>query len=337
MPRPTFDYLRLLLLSPCLFGLASVGSGDDELAEDQSAAATVAKETEAVDADTSEPEAATMRYRFRYQYEPGEVIRYVVSDESVVEIEHASEGTTVEYSTKSWKHLKVRSVDEDGTAVLQVQLDRVRMSAKGADGKVEFDSREPGTPPPQFAHIINSLGRTLVDMTVAPTGKVTSLRKPGQREEKGRDISPAHLERDSHGPVTFPEDAVAIGDSWSERFDVPVLLEETRLTRNIKLQRTYTLTSVEKDVATFDVETIVLTPLSDPKLSAQLIQRTPSGIVQFDLKRGRVLAKRTFLHNQVVGHEGPGSKLKLVRTYVETIDSEDGSLTANASGTSAAR
>ncbi|MCA9053842.1 MAG: hypothetical protein KDA75_08390 [Planctomycetaceae bacterium] len=321
LPAPT---MRMLFNIPPLAVLcwcavcAAAGDGRDSAADDPIEAV--------VHDDGDTPEAS--QHLLRYQFHAGEILRYVVNDESEVEIEQASDGTTVKYSTKTWKQQRVKSVDSEGNAIIQVQLNRVKMTAEGAEGKIEFDSNEPGTPPAQFAHVVDSIGRTLVEMTVNPTGKVTAIQRPGHRQEKSHEISPAHLERDSHGPISFPEQTLAIGDSWSERFDVPVMLEETRLTRNIKLQRTCTLTQVDGAVATIDVETIVLTPVNDPKISAQLIQRTPSGVLQFDLERGVVLTKRTFLHNQVVGHEGAGSKLKVVRTYVEALDASDSKLTA---------
>ncbi len=274
---------------------------------------------EGASSDPGAAEAVLLRYRFT----PGQIIRYMTDDDSTVEVEQSGEATTVRYSTRTWKHYRVKSVDAWGTAVVEVVIDRVHMRAAGEGTTVEFDSREPGAAPPQFAHILDTIGRAVVALTVNPSG-----RMEGAEFLLGRETQPLSVEdRDAQILALLPSEPVRVGETWRERFDVPVKVEGS-LTRNVRLQRTYRLTALDKGRATIDLETIILTPLQDPELESQLIQRTPSGVLVLDVEHGLVLSKRTLLHNQVVGFSGPGSRLKVVRTYQELLDSESQPLTA---------
>lgn len=265
------------------------------------------------------PPAAPAAVQLQFRYEPGGTLNYVTTDESTVEVEHASEGTTIRYATTVWKHFRVRSVEADGAAVLDLVFDRVRMSASGDEGSAEFDSDLPGRPPVQFAHVLDSIGRPTATFTVEPSGRIRHAEAiasaPGPRPSRDS----AAVDRDIPSAVALPAQPVSVGDTWQEPFQIPVLMDETKLTRNIRLQRNYTLTAVRDGVATIDVDTVVLTPINDPKIEAQLLQRTPSGVALFDIARGVLLSKRTYLNNQVVGHEGPGSKVKVIRQYTETL------------------
>lgn len=274
-------------------------------------------------AEGKTPAPAAEPVLLRYRFAPGQIVRYVTSDDSTVEIEQSGEATTVQYSTRTWKHYRVKSVDASGTAVVEVVIDRVHMRASGEGQTVEFDSREPGAAPPQFAHILDTIGRAVVALRVNPSG-----RMEGAEFLLGRETQPLSVQdRDAQILTLLPPEPVRVGETWKERFDVPVKVEGT-LTRNVRLQRTYRLTEVREGRATIDLETIILTPLHDPELESQLIQRTPSGVLVLDVEQGLVLAKRTLLHNQVVGFSGPGSRLKVVRTYQEQLDSESSPLTA---------
>jgi hypothetical protein len=277
---------------------------------------------EAAEGETLDP-AAAETVLLRYRFSPGQIIRYVTYDDSTVEVEQSGEATTVRYSTRTWKHYRVKSVDASGTAVVEVVIDRVHMRAAGEGQTIEFDSREPGAAPPQFAHILDTIGRAVVALTVHPSG-----RMEGAEFLLGRETQPlAVQDRDAQILALLPPEPVRVGETWRERFDVPVKIDG-KLTRNVRLQRTYRLTALQKGRATIDLETIILTPPHDPELESQLIQRTPSGVLELDVEHGLVLSKRTLLHNQVVGFSGPGSRLKVIRSYQEHLDAESHPFTA---------
>ena len=57
--------------------------------------------------------------------------------------------------------------------------------------------------------------------------------------------------------------------------------------KEVKTQQKFTLLKVDDGIAQIEVETQILTPIHDPMIEAQLIQRASSGIVRFDIQRGR--------------------------------------------------
>ena len=326
------------LTAVCLLLVASFAQADDAPATlapaepspvaTEAAAPQVDASPAAPAATASETAAAPATILLRYKHTPGQVLRYSITDETTLEVDAGGESATMNYSSRTWKHLRVKSATAGGRAVLELMIDRVQMQATGPAGEKRFDSREPGLPPTEFAQIVSVVGRPIADLTLTDTGRIVDLRDPGQKATKETMVSLESLERDNTGPVLLPEQPVAVGERWTEQIEVPVLVGEGTLTRKVALQRAYTLVSVEQDIATIELDTIVLSPIQDPAISAQLIQRTPSGIILFDLQQGVVASRRTFLSNQVVGHEGAASRLKVVRNYVERLTTEDESLTA---------
>ncbi|MEZ6065549.1 MAG: hypothetical protein R3B90_07510 [Planctomycetaceae bacterium] len=251
-------------------------------------------------------------YTLRYQFRPGQVLRYVSNDETEFDVQQSEAATSVNYSTKSWKRYVVEKVNDDGSVVLQLYLDHVLMRAEGDGKTLEYDSRLPGAPPAEFAHL--PIGGEVATITVDARGAILAYEA---KVETAGD-SAGTLERDLQVLAILPEAPVAIGGTWREIIEAPLKVEGN-LTRKVKLQRMYTLTSVEDGVASIDLRTIRLTRIDDPSHEAQLIQKTPGGMLRIDLDRGLVLTKRTNLNNQVVGFNGAGSSLKVKRQVVEEL------------------
>jgi hypothetical protein len=62
-----------------------------------------------------------------------------------------------------------------------------------------------------------------------------------------------------------------------------------------------------------------LTPISDPAIEAQLIQRLPSGSVRFDIAAGRVIAQQMDLDKRVIGFSGPASSMHCLTRLTEEL------------------
>ena len=304
---------------------AGPGTSASESADGAAASSPAAPADAPIQAEVAvDPESG--KFTLRYRFVEGQVLHYVTLDESVVDV-HASEGaTTVSYSTQTWKHYRVKSIRPDGQAVLVMTTDRIVMKASGEGHQIEFDSSRPGKPPAEFATVVDTVGWAFAELTLSPTGQLMKVKYLLDRKDRVETIP----DRDLQVLTLLPESSVAVGDTWTERFDVPVKIEGSRLQRSVKLQRNYKLTACENGQAVIDLDTIVITPLNDPAIEAQLIQRTPSGAVTLDLGQGQLTAKRTTLANEVVGFNGPGSKLKVVRKCSETLSTGDSRLTAQA-------
>ena len=72
-------------------------------------------------------------------------------------------------------------------------------------------------------------------------------------------------------------------------------------------------------MATIAVDSQILTPIRDPAIEAQLIQRLSSGTVRFDIAAGRVLSQQLDLDRHVIGFNGAGSSMHYVTRFTEQL------------------
>ena len=72
-------------------------------------------------------------------------------------------------------------------------------------------------------------------------------------------------------------------------------------------------------MATIEVSNHVLTPIDDPKIESQLIQRESTGTVKFDIDAGRVLSQQMDLDRRVVGFSGPASSVHYMTRFTERL------------------
>jgi hypothetical protein len=70
-------------------------------------------------------------------------------------------------------------------------------------------------------------------------------------------------------------------------------------------------------VATIQVSTQVLTPVNDPKVKSQLVQRLQRGTIKFDLDTGRLLHKQMDASEEVIGFSGPESHMQYLARLTE--------------------
>ena len=76
-------------------------------------------------------------------------------------------------------------------------------------------------------------------------------------------------------------------------------------------------------MATISVATQVLTPVNNPKIQSQLVQRLTKGTIRFDMDAGRVLSQNIDLDEQVLGFQGPDSSLHFIGRFTEEYVPDD--------------
>ncbi|MCH5374869.1 MAG: hypothetical protein JJ992_12915, partial [Planctomycetes bacterium] len=69
--------------------------------------------------------------------------------------------------------------------------------------------------------------------------------------------------------------------------------------------------------ATINVKSQVLTPLNDPALQSQLVQRIKKGFIKFDVDAGRILSQQMDSDEMVIGFNGPESNMKYLSRLTE--------------------
>ena len=264
--------------------------------------------------DQSKPEAANgpapagEKYTLRYRFHKGEEIRSKVSQ--LATIETTIGGTTqstemVSISTKVWR---ITDVEKSGNFTFEYLVEEVdirnRMSGRE---EVRYNSRTDKVPPLGYMDVAKTLGQTLSVNTIDPQGAVV------KRDQRHRPVV------DNSGSVLvmpLPKEAVPIGHVWALPVEVTVPLEDGS-TKQIETRQRYELEQVEHGIATIAVETQILTPVSNPKIRAQLIQRMTKGHIRFDITAGRIVSQRTDLDERVLAFSGPDSSMHYVARFTE--------------------
>jgi hypothetical protein len=252
---------------------------------------------------TRHPPPATTKDTLRYKFRPGETLRWKVVDETKVETTVSGTTQLAEAHTISTTAWRVQKVEPDGTATFEHSVQSVDMRQK-VSGRMEmrYNSQTDKKAPSVFEGVAKTIGVPLTRVVLDAKGKVVKAEPlAGQPATEARVTVP------------LPEKPVAVKESWSVPLDFEVSLQGGAITKVKTLQR-YTMESVEAGVATIRVEPQILTPIDDPVLEAQVVQREATGVVRFDLKAGRILGRKMEVDKRVVGFAGNGASVMGYRT-----------------------
>lgn len=250
------------------------------------------------------------RYSLRYQFKAGETIRWMVSHRAKIEMSVSGTSQTTETASNSVKAWRVKQVKADGQATFEHLVESVEMRHKfSGRQEVRYNSKTDKTPPAGFENIAQSLGVTLSEVTVDSTGK--TLRRQN-REAK------AAVQGDGQITIPLAPGPIAVGERWDFPMDIVVPLEGGGV-KKVKAQQQFVLEEVKNGVASIHVATRILTPVDDPAVQAQLVQRESSGTVRFDLDAGRILTQQMDLDRKVVGFRGAASSLHYATRFTEEL------------------
>lgn len=262
-----------------------------------------------ISGDAAQPSGDAAQYVFRYHCQPGEQLRYRVEHNATVE-------TTIQGNTQ-----KTRSHSES-TKVWQIEpraeSEQIRFSYRVEDAqmwseisgrqRVEYDSRREQPPPSEYASVAETLNKTLTTITMNPWGEVVDRQDAKQQSDLGF----------GELVLAFPEEPIAVGAHWTSPFELKVRTEDGRY-KTIKAQHRYELEKVQTGVATIRVRSQILTPVSEPSVEAQLVQRMSAGQIRFDLDRGRILSKTLEWDKSVVAFNGADSHMRYSARFTEEL------------------
>ena len=102
--------------------------------------------------------------------------------------------------------------------------------------------------------------------------------------------------------------------------------------KRVKSLQQFTLESVKTGVATIRIATEILTPVTDPAIESQLVEREAAGWVRFDIDAGRVLGQQLDIDKHVVGFRGDASSIHYVNRFCEHLVAEPAQTAGKASG-----
>ena len=249
-------------------------------------------------------------YRLVYRFSPGETVKWKVVHRAKVNTTVSGTTQTAETTSSSVKVWRVTHVDaERGHVTFEHSVESVdmRQQLTGRE-EVRYNSLTDAEPPVGFEDAAKAVGVTLAVVTIDGQGQVV------KREQKGPQAGNA----DSQITIPLPAEPVPVGHTWTFPYDVEVSLKTGQF-KTVKTRQRFSLEDVRDGVATIGIETQILTPISDPAVEAQLIQREVSGKVRFDLEQGRVLSQQTDLDKRVLGFSGEASAMHYLTRFTEDL------------------
>jgi hypothetical protein len=261
--------------------------------------------------------AESEKYLLRYKFTPNETIRWQIEHRSMVRATVSGTTQSTETLSNSVNVWRVAKVKPDGAATFEqsVQWVDMRQTLTGRS-EVHFDSRSGEKPPHGFEDAAKSVGVPLATITIDSLGKVVSKksrRSGGQQADGG-------LAAQKQGWITvpLPEKAVAVGETWSLPQEIELPLPSGTI-KKIKSVQRFVLEEVKTGVALIRVSTEVLTPISDPAIESQLVEREAAGTVRFDIDAGRIIGQQMDIDKQVIGFRGGASSLHYVNRFSERL------------------
>ena len=264
----------------------------------------------------SQIRAATTRaseqgYLLAYRFEKGQSLRMKVIQ--LVSMETRIDGVdqNVQSRSVSTRQWDVTAVDRDGNITFVHSVRNVSMWQKvtGQD-EIRYDSTKKGEVPEVYRAIAEKLGKPLSTITMAANGRVVRRENQAPQFDAGIDSL----------VIPLPGKAVKVGYRWYTPEKLRIRTK-TGIYRTVQLRRQYKLEKVEAGVATISVTTQVLTPLDDPQVKSQIVQRLQDGTIRFDIDRGRIVSRQMNLDQRVIGFNGPTSLMHyLARTREEVLE-----------------
>jgi hypothetical protein len=281
-------------------------------------AATLPALVLAVSAAAGEPE----KYLLRYKFHPGETVRWEVEHRSNVRTTVAGTTQTAETLSLSLKAWRFTGARPDGAATFEHSVERVDMRQKltGRD-EVRYNSQTDRKPPLGFEDVARSVGVSLSVVTMDAEGRVLHRDRRERKPRAAAAPLPSPTPTDGWMTIPLPREAVPVGYTWSfpQNIDIPL---PSGGVKRIKSQQQFTLEQVKTGVATIRVATEILTPVTDPAIESQLVQREATGWVRFDIDAGRVLGQQLDIDKHVVGFRGDASSIHYVNRFSEHLVSE---------------
>jgi hypothetical protein len=274
--------------------------------------ATIAARLTSVLADDAAAPAAPAgpKYTLRYKFHPGEIVCTQVWHQANSETTISGTTQTAESTSGSIKVWRIEAVEPDGTVTFEHSVESVDMRQKLSDHQeVTYNSKTDKEPPPIYAAVAKEVGVPLAVVTIDASGKIL------KRTDHGKQTAVTD-QQNSDMVVPLPPEPIAVGESWNVPQDVTITLEEGE-PKVIKTRQHYTLEKAVHGVATISVATQVLTPVNNPAVQSQLVQRLTQGNIRFDLDAGRVLAKQLDLDERVLGFHGNESSVHFVGRFTE--------------------
>ncbi len=254
-------------------------------------------------------------YTLRYKFSPEEIVRWQVVQQAKVRTTMAANMQTAQTDSRSVKIWKIKEVKENGDVVFVHSVEKVvmRQSLTGR-ADVVYDSESSDPPPAGFEQAAANVGIPLSQITMSATGEVVERKDLKEQYRPG-----------GESPMSIPlsKDPIKVGAGWSQPQTITVKLK-SGLEKQIACKQQFFLKGVKGGIAEIQVSTVVLEPVKDPAIEAQLVQQATKGIIRFNIAAGRVIEQEMDISERVVGAFGPASSFEFEMKFHEQLLDERG-------------
>jgi hypothetical protein len=272
--------------------------------------------------------AVQLRYKFQpsqfFYYEVAGCVRYVA--------QQAGQSLETFQRNETSKHFRVVSVDDDGSALLEPIIDRIKMSGGRRDSEevgdqtiIEFDSAQDKVVPTDFQSHKETIGKAMARFKYAMNGELLAVRVIAPDLSKTNAPPTDKADPKMSFLIPLPKEAITVGHRWKHKYDEPVLVRPG-LTQQIPMLRQFELTKISDGIATIKFKTSILALLNDPKLQGNLVQQTPAGTIEFDIERGLIRSRKSVTQESVVNAFGPKTLLQVSGESMETLVPNDSAI-----------
>lgn len=255
--------------------------------------------------------AEDAKIKLEYKFADGDVIRSKVVHLSTVETKIKGSTQTAQSRSISTKNWKVEGVNADGEATFIHSVENIDMWQKVTDRPEQrYNSATDQIPPAIYSEAAKSVGIPLAKITVDAQGRLVKREQLGGAPSGESQILPI-----------LPAEPIAVGAAWYSPDDITVRSGNGKQ-KHIKTRQVFRLQSVSGGIATITTETQILTPIDDPMLKVELIQKLTKGTVKFDVEAGQLVSQQLDLDETIIGFQGETSVMNYLGRMTEELIQE---------------
>lgn len=272
-----------------------------QTADDSTASQRIAAATEKL--------ANKQKFQLRYQFKPGEQIRWKVEHVATTKTQIAGTNENTSSRTQSIKVWKVKHVDNIGNITFEHSVESTSLWQKiGENEPIAYDSKVDKEAPEQFASAEEMIGKPLAEVTISPTGKI--VRRDSEKSQINFGVG------DLCTPL--PEQPVPVGHRWFVPTEFDAVDDDGKRLK-LKARINYQLAKITDGAAIISFRSEVLTPIENDKIRSQLLQKLNDGYVAIDLNKGRLVSKEVLWNEKVQEYAGADSFLHYIGRMTEDI------------------
>lgn len=255
----------------------------------------------------------------QYKFQSGQFFHYEVADRVRYVTKQAGNAFVTLQRNDSAKHFRVVTIEEDGSALLEPIIDRIRMSAKMHEKPaVEFDSAKDTIAPPEFQRHKETVGKPMARFLFTTSGELKSVRLLADDVPPSVVAAAAKADPKMSFLIPLPTERIAVGHRWKQKYNESISVGQG-LNQPVPMLRQFELIAITDGIATIKFKTSILALLNEPKSQGQLAQQTPSGMVEFDIERGLIRSRKAVTNETVLNAFGQKTLLQVVGESTENL------------------